>query len=94
VTILRRKKVGSSLLPSLLPSPRLYELIKDAERLTDINVYRYPTSVQRHFENLPAFPDGFLILGDAVASFNPFYGQGMSSQRCKSRRCNDCWPSG
>jgi 2-polyprenyl-6-methoxyphenol hydroxylase-like FAD-dependent oxidoreductase len=68
-----------------IPTPKLPELLKGAERLTEISHHRFPTSVQRHYERLDKFPERFLVLGDAMSSFNPVYGQGMSSAAMQVR---------
>jgi 2-polyprenyl-6-methoxyphenol hydroxylase-like FAD-dependent oxidoreductase len=62
-----------------LHSDLAYLIIKDTEQLTPIAHHRFVSSVQRHYEQMGQRPEGFLVIGDALCTFNPIYAQGMSA---------------
>ena len=52
--------------------------------------HRLPSSQWRHFEKVRRHPGRFLAMGDAVCSFNPIYGQGMSSAALQAMALGTC----
>jgi len=77
-----------------LPSPLLYQAIKDAEPVSPIYGYQRTTNQLRHFERLARWPQNFVVTGDAACAFNPIYGQGMSVAAMGALALDECLREG
>ncbi|MFG3144947.1 FAD-dependent oxidoreductase [Streptomyces sp. NPDC048243] len=60
-----------------LRHPLIGRLISRAEPLSEVSLSRSTRNRRRGFEKA-ALPEGLVVLGDALATYNPVYGQGMS----------------
>jgi 2-polyprenyl-6-methoxyphenol hydroxylase-like FAD-dependent oxidoreductase len=58
--------------------PTFHDALALAEPDSAIYGARRTTNRVRHFEKCRRWPEGFIVMGDAVCAFNPIYGQGMS----------------
>ncbi|MEU1401906.1 FAD-dependent monooxygenase [Streptomyces sp. NPDC005728] len=61
-----------------LRHPLIGELLANAEPLTEVAITRTTANRRSFFERMPAWPENFVVLGDAVCALNPVYGHGMA----------------
>lgn len=61
-----------------LRHPLVSELMEYAEPVSEISTFGNTADRRRYYEKCRTWPEGYVVLGDAVAGFNPVYGHGMS----------------
>jgi 2-polyprenyl-6-methoxyphenol hydroxylase-like FAD-dependent oxidoreductase len=77
----------------LIP-PHALAAARASESLADLSVYRFPANRWRRYDKMSRLPEGFVVTGDAVCSFNPIYGQGMTIAAIEAMILRDCLQHG
>ncbi|QHA07627.1 hypothetical protein GQF42_33820 [Streptomyces broussonetiae] len=68
--------------------------LRTAEALSDVVAYRYPACRWRRYDQLAGFPDGLVVVGDALCSLSPVNAQGLTVAALEARALADTLSAG
>ncbi len=82
-----------SLVEPCLP-PAIFEGLRCAHPIGEAVIYHHTAAIWRRYDQMSRFPSGLVVIGDALCSFDPTYGQGMTIAALEALILRDCLHAG
>jgi 2-polyprenyl-6-methoxyphenol hydroxylase-like FAD-dependent oxidoreductase len=74
--------------------PTIVAGLRDATPIGDIAIFRNTAAKWRRYDQMPHFPAGIMVAGDALCTLDPIWGQGMTMAAMQALTLRDCLRTG